>query len=289
MRLPYLENFRCARTVRKSKGFTLVELLVVIGIIALLIAILMPALNKARAAGQSTTCLSNLRQIGQAYMMYANDQKGYLPYVYFSRPHTPPSSYWTEMSWYNFLSPYVGYKVHNDGIAGVPLYNTTAHAAPVFRGCPSYIRKPAGVWLYSFSYGQNTRYWASGGSNAVTFAGRSYTQWWPIAIGWHGSPSDNWPPGKMTSIRNKADRILAGDSQSIMLAANMSARPWIPNPASGSWHACDLDRHGTGQNDTVTQPNPSRFANYLFFDGHAESLKKGVVGYKLVGDLGGGY
>lgn len=60
-------------------GFTLVELLVVIGIISLLIAILLPALNKARAAGNRTACLSNIRQLGIAIQMYCNDNGGYFP------------------------------------------------------------------------------------------------------------------------------------------------------------------------------------------------------------------
>jgi prepilin-type N-terminal cleavage/methylation domain-containing protein len=70
---------RTALAGRRRNAFTLVELLVVIGIIAALIAILLPVLGRAREAAKATKCLANMRQFGNALLMYLNENKGCMP------------------------------------------------------------------------------------------------------------------------------------------------------------------------------------------------------------------
>ena len=65
--------------MKKNKSFTLIELLVVIAIIAILAAMLLPALQQARSRGKSSACVNNLKGIGTALLMYGNDSGGYTP------------------------------------------------------------------------------------------------------------------------------------------------------------------------------------------------------------------
>ena len=86
-------SMQAKRPFVTGKAFTLVELLVVIGIIAVLIALLLPALTKARQSALSLVCLSNLRQVGMGMMQYVNDNRGTLPLADVQVSTNEPS-YW---------------------------------------------------------------------------------------------------------------------------------------------------------------------------------------------------
>ena len=74
--------------MRLRRAFTLVELLVVIGIIAVLIGILLPTLNRVREQARNVQCLSNLRSCGQALYLYAHQNKGMFPPMALQSPES---------------------------------------------------------------------------------------------------------------------------------------------------------------------------------------------------------
>lgn len=122
-------------------GFTLVELLVVIGIIAVLISILLPSLSRARAQANSTRCMSNLRQIAIYEQMYINDFHGYV------LPGNMGSVSWEWGDWYGVLAR-TYFRAQMDKADGSPLSGKAAFDAidqtPLakFLTCPS-IEMPA--------------------------------------------------------------------------------------------------------------------------------------------------
>ena len=88
---------------RKKNGFTLIELLVVIAIIAILAAMLLPALSKARERARQSVCMSNLKQIGVCFVMYIQDNDEWIP----AANGEPKTSNWDTWAGQSGILPYV--------------------------------------------------------------------------------------------------------------------------------------------------------------------------------------
>jgi prepilin-type N-terminal cleavage/methylation domain-containing protein len=135
-------------------GFTLVELLVVIGIIALLISVLLPALGKARRQANIAVCMSNERQIGLAMVMYSQDSQGWLPLI-------KGDTSWNGPYWYIPLCKYMGKDLSlynsevNDPKTGLPIFESLPAdlISKVFRQCPDY--QPSDPTNWQPGYGLN--------------------------------------------------------------------------------------------------------------------------------------
>jgi len=130
--------------MRRRSGFTLIELLVVIAIIAILAAILFPVFARAREAARKTACGSNLRQLGLASKMYAQDYDEWLPCDYY-----PGNSSTTSKRLVNQIMPYI----KNMDILYCPSVARTAQWMTDYQ--PTEANRNAGnIGYYCFSYDQ---------------------------------------------------------------------------------------------------------------------------------------
>lgn len=195
-------------------GFTLIELLVVVAIIALLIAIVMPALNKARAAGRQTLCSSNLRQIAIGWHLYLIDYDG--------RYHQRGNAHFLYGGWKGKLEPQVP-RVLNPYLA-LDLIIDAESGAPLFR-CPEDkdVNGPMGE-RYNKAYG--TSYFTNtlivGNPHIQTLTTPELT----AAI------NQRLPGIKEDQVHQPAQTILVGDAEWSI--------HWSPSlPAGKEWHKKD--------------------------------------------------
>jgi prepilin-type processing-associated H-X9-DG protein len=275
----------------RAAGFSLVELVVVVGIIALLISILLPALARVREAAKSSQCTSNLRCIGQALLMHADDHRQCLPLMgamFCSGPDTPANLRDATMQKYDYfrsdstllsptampaaLAPYLGVSCRSTSEAAIQADIAHGPMQDLFT-CPSdenaanMTASARGTWIMD-------------GSTLTTFV-MGYSSYCDNAeafgfcpAGTHGLFNHSRAAGYLPAIGSPTSTMLFCDGTS-----NIGYTPffdmWTANsPVSMADVFNGVDANGyltSGPSDFDVVRHHGRI-NVLFVDGHVENV-----------------
>jgi prepilin-type N-terminal cleavage/methylation domain-containing protein/prepilin-type processing-associated H-X9-DG protein len=301
--------------VQRLKAFTLVELLVVIGIIAVLVGILLPALGAARRQAASVKCAAQLREIGNCFKMYELENKGYWPPARINGygPNYPSGPYTaynidgvnyqstTQAYWYSFLAKYATKNKVGTAV-GTNANDALLSRQTIFFGCPSWDGYRAG----GVTAGDTNHVQPGFGMNPYpTFTDRypTATVYPPTTERAIVAPYD---PAlgrflKAKTWSRSSERMLVADSRFWLAQSGrppaagpyppaVTAQPILQNSSAGYGNdsvqsLIDMYRHGKapGIQGGNYDPRGGKISyNVLYCDGHVSTANDGREAYRAI-------
>ena len=246
-----------------ATGFTLVELLVVIGIIALLISILLPSLSKARESANTVKCLANLRSLGQAINLYASDNKGCIvPAGYLETPANANGNINDNYATLLIVSGYLTAPILPAVTGGA------SEKASVFF-CPNGLTDAISVYYGSSGTAKPMPPTRKDGLGARPWRASSFLQTGLIVDTWYGINA-NWGPGVSSCAAPAQVQPDTSIGSGFYAYRKLGSVPYAADMVclfDGTFYDLNYDA-----NRINARHNRQTTTNLLFFDAHAESV-----------------